>query len=180
MNAEEKRSSRPERPDGFYELRRIVAANIRNERQRRGWTLNEVATGLASYLGKMGPSTISAWENSRHDGAKGFTIEELYGLCSVFHITLADLLMPPVFLDMPPVTKLPGDDLLMYVARLFDRDDREHIEMEWNRHIVERSADDPEKYLGMWYRPREEDPDFDAIAEIYRPRTEEDGDAVGS
>jgi transcriptional regulator with XRE-family HTH domain len=133
MNAEEKRSSRPERPDGFYELRRIVAANIRNERQRRGWSLDRVASGLAPYLGKMGASTISAWENSRHDGAKGFTVEEVYALCSVFWVTLADLFMPPVLLDMPEVEKLPGEDPPVYLANLFRGSDRDQVAAGWNR-----------------------------------------------
>jgi transcriptional regulator with XRE-family HTH domain len=116
VSDEERKSSRPERPDGFHELRRIVAANIRNERHRRGWSLDRVAAGLAPYLGQMGASTISAWENSRHDGAKGFTVEEVYGLCRTFDIDLAELFAPPVLLDMAPIEKLPGEEPLVYLA----------------------------------------------------------------
>lgn len=134
MNAEEKRSSRPERPDGFYELRRVVAANIRNERQRRGWSLNRVAAGVAPYLGQMGASTISAWEASRHDGAKGFTIEELYALCRMFEVTLADLLNPPTLLDMPTIEKLPGEDPPPYLAKLFGHDEGGIVAIEWDKY----------------------------------------------
>ncbi len=116
MSDEERKSSRPERPDGFHELRRIVAANIRNERHRRGWSLNRVAAGLTPYLGQMGASTISSWENSRHDGAKGFTVEELYGLCRIFDLDLGMLFAPPVLLDMAPIEKLPGEEPLIYLA----------------------------------------------------------------
>ncbi len=114
------RSSRPERPDGYYELRRVVAANIRDHRQRRGWSLNRVATGLAPYLGQMGESTISAWENSRTDGAKGFTIEEVYALCRIFDITLAELLKAPRILDIgAPIEQIAGEETPEYVAKMF-------------------------------------------------------------
>jgi transcriptional regulator with XRE-family HTH domain len=110
MADDEKRSSRPTRPDGYYELRRVVAANIRTQRQRRNWSLENVAQRLAPYLGQMGTSTISTWENSRQDGAKGFTVEELYALARVFNTRLATLLMHPTLLDMPEVEKLPGEE----------------------------------------------------------------------
>jgi transcriptional regulator with XRE-family HTH domain len=110
MSSEAKRSSRPDRPEGYYELRRIVAANIRTLRQRHNWSLKNVANRLDPYLGEMGASTISAWENSRHDGAKGFTVEELYALARVFDTTLFTLLAPPSLLDMPKVEMLPGEE----------------------------------------------------------------------
>lgn len=108
--ADEKRSSRPDRPQGYYELRRIVAANIRSQRQRRNWSLENVAGRLAPYLGQMGASTISTWENSRQDGGKGFTVEELYAFARVFEIRIADLLQPPALLDMPDVERFPGEE----------------------------------------------------------------------
>jgi hypothetical protein len=48
----------------------------------------------------MGASTISAWENSRTDRAKGFTIEEIYALCRVFEITFAVLLEAPRIMSL--------------------------------------------------------------------------------
>ena len=118
--------SRPDRPEGFYELRRIVAANIRNLRQWRGWTLHQVACGLAPYLGQMGASTISAWEHSRHDGAKGFTIEELYALCCLFSVRFADLLMPPERLDMPPIDRYYAPS-----SSVFSERDSERLRIAW-------------------------------------------------
>ena len=114
--------SRPTRPEGFYELRRLVAANIRTARQHRGWTLQRVADDLAPYLGQMGASTIAAWEASRHDGAKGFTIEELYALCRVFLLDFADILAPPTLLDMDPV-RLPDPNVIpfMFTPYAFQR-----------------------------------------------------------
>lgn len=105
-----KGNNKPERPVGFYSLRRIVAANIRQQRQRRGWPLRRVAADLAPYLGEMGASTVSAWETSRQDGAKAFTIEEVYALSRVFDISISEILSPPNLLDMPPVQTLPGGD----------------------------------------------------------------------
>ncbi len=115
-----RRSSEPERPEGFYSLRRIVAANIRQQRQRRGWPLRKVAADLAPYLGAMGASTISAWETSRQDGAKAFTIEEVYALSRVFDLSISEILSPPNLLDMPPVQTLPsgesGPDLYLFLT----------------------------------------------------------------
>ena len=120
MTEDDKRSSRPERPDGYYELRRIVAANIRDHRQRRGWSLNRVAAGVAPYLCQMGASTISTWENSRTDGAKGFTIEEIYALCRVFEITIAELLTAPRIMDIgDPIERIAGEELPTDIAKLF-------------------------------------------------------------
>ena len=120
MTEDEKRSSRPERPDGYYELRRIVAANIRDHRQRRGWSLNRVASGLAPYLGQMGTSTISSWENSRTDGVKGFTVEEIYALCRVFEITIAQLLLAPRILDIgEPIERIAGEEPPVDIAKVF-------------------------------------------------------------
>lgn len=115
----EKRRGRPERPEGFGELRRVVAANIRQHRQIRGWSLERVANGLAPYLGQMKAPTISMWEKSREDGAKGFTIEEVYALCRVFEIPLTHLLAPPELLDMEPVEMLPGEESGADLAKLF-------------------------------------------------------------
>jgi transcriptional regulator with XRE-family HTH domain len=135
MTEDEQRSSRPERPEGFYELRRVVAANLRNHRQRRGWSLNRVADGLAPYLGQMGASTISSWENSRQDGAKGFTVEEMYAICRAFGIHLSDLLAPPSLLDMPPVERLPGEESHRELIELFEDGDRESLESWWGHYL---------------------------------------------
>lgn len=110
------------RPEGYHELRRIVAANLRHERQLRNWSLQQVADSLAPYLGRMGASTISSWENARHDGAKGFTIEEVYALCRVFKIRLAQLLHPPALLDMPAIGKLPGKETWHHLATVLSDD----------------------------------------------------------
>jgi transcriptional regulator with XRE-family HTH domain len=147
LTEDEKRSSRPERPEGYGELRRIVAANIRTERLRHGWSLDTVANRLAIYLGLMGASTISAWENSRHDGAKGFTVEELYALCHVFKLTLAELLYPPTLLDMPPIEKLPGEDSGTDLAALFRKDDHASTADMWHRYEA--------KEKGRYYGPDE-------------------------
>ncbi len=115
-----RQSNKPEKPEGFYSLRRVVAANLRQQRQRRGWPLRRVAADLAPYLGEMGASTISAWESSRQDGAKAFTIEEVYALSRVFDISLSEILSPPNLLDMPPVQMLPGgedgSDLFLFLT----------------------------------------------------------------
>jgi transcriptional regulator with XRE-family HTH domain len=142
MSEGEKRSSRPERPPGYAELRRVVAANIRTERLRRGWSLDAVANRLAVYLGRMGASTISAWENSRHDGAKGFTVEEMYALCQAFELTLAELLFPPSLLDMPPIEKLPGEDSGTSLAQLFGDNDQQRIETNWDMYESSLQARD--------------------------------------
>jgi transcriptional regulator with XRE-family HTH domain len=120
VTTEQPRSSRPERPAGYYELRRIIAANIRDHRQRRGWSLTRVANGLAPYLGQMGSSTISAWENSRTDGAKGFTVEEIYALCRVFEITFAVLLEGPRIMDIgEPIGRIAGEEAPENVVKMF-------------------------------------------------------------
>jgi transcriptional regulator with XRE-family HTH domain len=142
MTEEEKRSSRPERPDGYYELRRIVAANIRDHRQRRGWSLNRVAAGLAPYLGQMGASTISSWENSRTDGAKGFTIEEIFALCRVFEITIAELLAAPRILDIgDPIERIAGEEPPIDIAKVFVGTGRDDLRNSWRRYSFDGSIE---------------------------------------
>ena len=132
MTVSDRPSSRPKRPDGFYELRRVVAANLRTQRTNRGWSLNRVADSLAPYLGLMGASTISAWEASRRDGAKGFTVEELYAICRVFGIGMAELLVAPSLLDMPPIGRLPGEEPYRELTELFRDGDRHYLESWWS------------------------------------------------
>ena len=142
MTEEEKRSSRPERPDGYYELRRIVAANIRDHRQRRGWSLNRVAAGIAPYLGQMGASTISSWENSRTDGAKGFTIEEFFALCRVFEITIAELLAAPRILDIgDPIERIAGEEPPIDIAKVFVGTGRDDLRNSWRRYSSDGSIE---------------------------------------
>jgi transcriptional regulator with XRE-family HTH domain len=100
----------PDRPEGYTELRRIVAANMRHERYLRGWRLKDLAERLAPYLGSLSLQTLGLWEKSRVDGGKAFSIEEVYALCRAFDITLSELLTEPVKKDMPVVLFLPGRD----------------------------------------------------------------------
>lgn len=154
MTGKQVRSSRPERPHGYYELRRVIAANMRDQRQRRGWSLKRVATGLAPYLGQMGASTISAWENSRTDGAKGFTVEEIYALCRIFEVTIADLLEAPRILDIGnPIEQIAGEDTPEDIAKVFgyaETDiganaygDRERLGDSWRRYSAGLSSFGP-------------------------------------
>ncbi len=97
------------KPEGFYELRRIVAGNLRDNRIRHGWTLEQLATMLSPFLGLLRTSTISAWESARHDGhKKAFTVEELFAICKVFDLTIAELIGPPPISDVEPVIHVAG------------------------------------------------------------------------
>jgi transcriptional regulator with XRE-family HTH domain len=100
----------PDRPEGYAELRRIVAANMRHERYLRGWRLKDLAERLAPYLGPLSVQSLGLWEQSRKTGAKAFSIEEVYALCRAYDITLSELLTEPVQKDMPFVLMLPGRD----------------------------------------------------------------------
>lgn len=130
---EERSSSRPDRPVGYYELRRIVAANIRDHRQRRGWSLDGLARRLAPYLGKMGAPAISSWESSRKDGSKAFTVEELYALARVYEIAVYDLLAAPRLMDMDPIEKAPGEDDPILIAEVFGAGSMSLVYDSWNK-----------------------------------------------
>lgn len=110
--------------------------------QRRGWSLNRVAAGIAPYLGQMGASTISSWENSRTDGAKGFTIEEIFALCRVFEITIAELLAAPRILDIgDPIERIAGEEPPIDIAKVFVGTGRDDLRNSWRRYSSDGSIE---------------------------------------
>lgn len=135
---EERASSRPERPEGFYELRRIVAANIRTLRQDHGYSQKGLADRLAIYLGQMGAPAISSWESSREDGSKAFTVEELYALASVFHCTVVDLLAYPRLKDISPIERAPGEEPPITIPEIFGAGENSATYDSWQREIWTR------------------------------------------
>lgn len=145
---EERASSRPERPEGYYELRRIVAANIRTLRQDHGYSQIGLADRLAIYLGQMGAPAISSWESSREDGSKAFTVEELYALASVFHCTVADLLTYPRLKDMTPIERAPGEEPPITIPKIFGAKENSAMYDSWEREMQRRDAPAPRDDYG--------------------------------
>ena len=86
------------------DLNQVVAYNIREARQLRGWTQEELADRLEPYLGQRltqaGISSIErAWDSDRH---REFDAHELLIFAMVFDLPMLWFLLPP-----------PGDHRLM-------------------------------------------------------------------
>ena len=100
------RRSKPEPtpPPDDVDLNQVVAYNVRAARELRGWTQDEFADRLASYLGQRmtqaGVSSIErAWDGDRR---REFDAHELLIFAMVFDLPIVWFLLPP-----------PGDHRLM-------------------------------------------------------------------
>lgn len=75
----------------------IVSYNLKAIRERRGWTQEDVAAGLARLTGHRLPqASISAMERG-YDGdrRRRFDAHELYLLSMVFHVPIVYFFIPP-------------------------------------------------------------------------------------
>lgn len=91
-------------PPETIDLNQVVAYNIREARQLRGWTQEELADRLEPYLGQRltqaGVSSIErAWDSDRR---REFDAHELLIFAMVFDLPMLWFLLPP-----------PGDHRLM-------------------------------------------------------------------
>ena len=94
----------PNPPPEDIDLNQVVAYNIREARQLRGWTQEELADRLAPYLGQRltqaGVSSIErAWDGERR---REFDAHELLIFAMVFDLPILWFLLPP-----------PGDHRVM-------------------------------------------------------------------
>ncbi len=94
----------PNAPPPEIDLNQVVAYNIREARQLRGWTQEELADRLEPYLGQRltqaGVSSIErAWDGERR---REFDAHELLIFAMVFDLPILWFLLPP-----------PGDHRLM-------------------------------------------------------------------
>ena len=94
----------PNAPPPEIDLNQVVAYNIREARQLRGWTQEELADRLEPYLGhrltQAGVSSIErAWDGDRR---REFDAHELLIFAMVFDLPILWFLLPP-----------PGDHRLM-------------------------------------------------------------------
>ena len=97
-------SQQPTPPPPEIDLNQVVAYNIREARQLRGWTQEELADRLEPYLGQRltqaGVSSIErAWDGYRR---REFDAHELLIFAMVFDLPILWFLLPP-----------PGDHRLM-------------------------------------------------------------------
>ena len=104
---------RPPPPDDV-DLNQVVAYNVREARQLRGWTQEELADRLAPYLGQRlsqaGVSSIErAWDGERR---REFDAHELLVFALVFDLPILWFLLPPLG-DHRPMrsTTRPVDEL---------------------------------------------------------------------
>lgn len=82
----------------------VVAANLRQMRQQRRWTLKGTAERLALKLGgnrTLSESTLSRWENPSRP--RRFSMTELFAICSVFEVPLARLFLPDRHQEIPTI-----------------------------------------------------------------------------
>ena len=82
----------------------------------------------------MGAPAISAWEASRTDGSKAFTVEEIHALAVVFEIKVFNLLEPPRLLDMDPIESGPGEESPRRIADVWGMD--EEATNTWRRWLA--------------------------------------------
>lgn len=97
-----RRSTAPTPPE--VDLNQVVAYNVRAARELRGWTQDDFAERLASYIGQRmtqaGVSSIErAWDGERR---REFDAHELLVFAMVFELPIIWFLLPP-----------PGDHRLM-------------------------------------------------------------------
>jgi len=102
MRAVPRRSTTPTPPE--VDLNQVVAYNVRAARELRGWTQDDFAERLASYIGQRmtqaGVSSIErAWDGERR---REFDAHELLVFAMVFDLPIIWFLLPP-----------PGDHRLM-------------------------------------------------------------------
>jgi hypothetical protein len=94
----------PSDPSGEVDLNQVVAYNVREARELRGWTQDDLALRLEPYLGQRmtqaGVSSIErAWDGERK---REFDAHELLIFSLVFDLPMLWFLLPP-----------PGDDRMM-------------------------------------------------------------------
>lgn len=84
-------------PSAEIDLNQVVAYNVREARQLRGWTQEELADRLEPYLGQRltqaGVSSIErAWDGDRR---REFDAHELLFFAMVFNLPMLYFLLPP-------------------------------------------------------------------------------------
>jgi transcriptional regulator with XRE-family HTH domain len=84
-------------PSAEIDLNQVVAYNVREARQLRGWTQEELADRLEPYLGQRltqaGVSSIErAWDGDRR---REFDAHELLVFAMVFNLPILYFLLPP-------------------------------------------------------------------------------------
>jgi len=76
-------------------------------------------------MGNLRTSTISAWESARADGhLKAFTIEEIYAMCRVFDLNIAELMAPPRVVDIEPIGRIAGNEPRERIGEIFGTDEK--------------------------------------------------------
>lgn len=75
----------------------IVAWNLAQQRQARGWSQAEMAKRLEPYLGyRMSRAAISKAERSLYDGPiRRFDADEIFALARIFNKPVGDFFLPP-------------------------------------------------------------------------------------
>jgi transcriptional regulator with XRE-family HTH domain len=88
---------RPAGGERYMDVNAVVSYNVKAIRERRGWTQEDVAAGLARLTGHRLPqASISAMERG-YDGdrRRRFDAHELYLLSMVFNVPIVYFFIPP-------------------------------------------------------------------------------------
>lgn len=88
---------RPSGGERYMDVNAVVSYNVKAIRERRGWTQEDVAAGLARLTGHRLPqASISAMERG-YDGdrRRRFDAHELYLLSMVFNVPIVYFFIPP-------------------------------------------------------------------------------------
>ncbi len=110
--------------DGPMDVNAVVSYNLKAIRERRGWTQQQVAAGMATITGHLLPqASISAMERG-FDGERRrrFDAHELYLLCEVFDVPIVYFFLPPPAAMGTPLADTGVAAVRLYSAILGDPD----------------------------------------------------------
>jgi transcriptional regulator with XRE-family HTH domain len=131
---------------------RVVATNIKRLRQRRRLTLKETSEELASVLGTspLSEGGLSRWENS--DPPRRFSMTELFAICRVFDVRLAELFRPDMDVPIPTIN---GEPYFAVWGVCFDSTDRmksrwQQLEFVQQQQITGLTAEQLEEAKQLW------------------------------
>jgi len=128
--ADQPKGPQPPAADAGMDVNAVVSYNLKAIRERRGWTQEDVAAGLAQLTGHRLPqASISAMERG-YDGdrRRRFDAHELYLLSTVFGVPIVYFFMPPPDTRMRELADTGRPVSELYVSVLGRADQLEELD----------------------------------------------------
>lgn len=128
--ADQPKGPQPPAADAGMDVNAVVSYNLKAIRERRGWTQEDVAAGLAQLTGHRLPqASISAMERG-YDGdrRRRFDAHELYLLSTVFGVPIVYFFIPPPDTKMRELADTHRPVSELYVSVLGREDQLEELD----------------------------------------------------